>query len=151
MSVQDSNEFSPEFERLLYTFELNDSNGKTRDQLELAKSEGLKGRYLFRVQANDQDCSAEFGSVCRYELINFGGSPQIGSEPEAHNSQDLFKVDKNGRVWMQMDRQDSRSDSQSFSFQVIAYDCGGKKSQLPATVQVQVSKEPKCRPALKGK
>lgn len=206
MEVVDTNEFSPEFERLSYSFELShlfndqldsralDLSHKPADpqqlkhsmdasNVELDNSEAdpemeqeaeaeqgvesgsQRDRYLFQVRARDQDCSHEFGLICRYELIGLAPTnlkePQSQAQQQSQQQQqsqssqtnplDYFRIDQQGRVWLVADRPRASLERGQFSFQALAYDCGGKKSQLPANIHIQMSLEPKCQPTLKGK
>jgi len=135
--MDDVNEFSPEFERRLYVVSA---------ELGLAQSGRPDGEsLLLTVRAHDQDCSAEFGSVCRYELL---------LEPQQEPTwADSLRVDGSGRVWARnswlLARAAKASEQARGSFQVIAHDCAGKKSQTPALVQVNFNKL--CQPAWRGK
>lgn len=156
---------------------------------------------LLQVQARDQDCSIEFGSICRYELLAEPHNWSLQQQQLLEANPDLmsaFTVDSSGRVkmkrsflakaaeagagnfsnkvWKWHNNPDSTSNSNSdlvsdqpqptrgnstsrslptpqanfsFAFQVIAYDCGGKKSLAPATIHLHLNKL--CRPKLKGK
>lgn len=217
VTLEDVNEFSPEFERQLYslTLDLDPKHVKLHDLLEKENTSkqqrGEEGEneeeILLQVQAKDQDCSTEFGSICRYELL---AEPQHWTSQQQQQQQlqqqqqtnleynpDLMSalsVDSSGRVkikrhflekaastgsflgnsWnldanvnqQQQQQQQTKDDSTSrtspsspssssssssslFSFQVIAYDCGDKKSLAPATIHLHLNKL--CRPKLKGK
>lgn len=136
LSLQDVNEFSPEFERSVYELTLD------LDSSLLAEpAAATPPRLLLTLRARDQDCSPEFGSVCRYELLE---------------SLDGLSVDSAGRLWMrrlpaawlaQLRAADAQP--RPLSVHVLAYDCAGKKSQVPARVELSFRKV--CRAALKGK
>lgn len=194
MTLDDVNEFSPDFERHFYTaaIDLSDeemiqvevaANGAdadgTSEKINTKQPKTTNRRrdeLLVTVRAHDQDCSSEFGSICRYELLS--DSPQSASDGSngQHGGDQLegLSVDLAGRIWLRhlpkswlaavQERRKQQLQSQSQanpnlnsnngaylmrSFQVIAYDCAGKKSQTPATVQVSLNKL--CRPSLKGK
>lgn len=94
---------------------------------------------LAALEARDADCSTKFGTICRYELL-----PGPPLQPPQLTSQ--LSVDSSGRVWFEGQM---GVGLEPFSLKVIAYDCGGKKSQSPAAIQVNFSTS--CRPSLKGK
>lgn len=217
MTLDDVNEFSPDFERHFYTASLDFSDEQLQleelDELEdkqaldalnngeqVKKTPKLDKRrrrdetLLVTVRAHDQDCSSEFGSICRYELLPSGagaatsgaasgqqngdGSAQHGASADQLEG---LSVDVAGRIWIRhlpkswrsaiQERRKQQQQQQTASsnlntnsnsnlnsnngaylvrsFQVIAYDCAGKKSQTPASVQVSLNKL--CRPSLRGK
>lgn len=158
VSIEDVNEFSPEFDRLVYTFKLDslsDEEGRQEDEIDDIQNStkpSAEERFLFKIQARDQDCSSEFGSVCRYELAPIGDIDQKQQTGQL-SVFEQFRVDREGHVWLRDPERAKRTlkGSGRFNFLALAYDCGGKKSQLPATIQIQVSQEPRCRPSLKGK
>lgn len=154
ISLEDVNEFGPEFERQLYSAALDID--ATLAPPEVAASESAtidadsnndKEELLMQLKAHDQDCSVEFGSVCRYEMLGLG---------EFRNLNEFLSLDLAGRLRVRrrklvenlMEIQNGLS-RQQLTFQVIAYDCGGKKSQVPAQVQLNLNKL--CKPQLKGK
>lgn len=205
VKLEDVNEFSPEFERPIYSlsYELdpdseaplpplptdlahshnhhhkpagaNINNNNNNNHHQSGGQEAAR-RFLLQVRAHDHDCSVEFGSVCRYELAP--SSPtSTSSSPSAspsHSSEagsgaeltDGLSVDSQGRIWLQRvparwrqlvaaassstsANQQQQQQQPHVSFQVLAYDCAGRKSQRPATVQLALSRL--CRPALRGK
>jgi len=123
-------------------------------------SEADEWRQLAIVRAHDQDCNKEFqGRVCSYEL-------QASDQLKHQNGPALF-VDLDGKLrakrsWLeqlsgasgplapsQQPNPQSNGDTLGqFNFQVLAYDCGGKKSQRPANVQLKVMR--KCHASWKG-
>lgn len=187
------NEFSPEFEQTQYSvsldlsdlekeeedddeegevgYENDEKNGEQKARRERIRSRSRrrkrrrKPRLLAKVEAKDGDCSMEFGSICRYELLDsVGGS--------------ALSVDHLGRIWMhrvpldwQIPEQQQAIESDAGAglvgtrtLRVIAHDCAGKRSQSPAQVHVRIvnssslatspaslSLKSKCKPALKGK
>lgn len=210
VTIEDVNEFSPEFERQLYslTLDLDPKHVKLHDLLEKENPKQHEGdesekeeEILLQVQARDQDCSTEFGSICRYELLAephhwTSQQQQLQQQTNFEYNPDLMSalsVDSSGRVkikrhflekaastgnflgnswnWhanldqQQQQQQQTKEDSTSktssslppfspstsslLSFQVIAYDCGDKKSLAPATIHLHLNKM--CRPKLKGK
>lgn len=189
VTLNDVNEFSPEFERQVYSISL-DSDLKHAISHKLLSSpnsdqEIQEEVLLLQVRAKDKDCSAEFGTICRYELLAEPHHWSLQQQKQQHLEAytDLISaltVDSLGRVkvkrhflaktpltgsslnqvwnWhnnpeLTRENATSRSSPSSstafFSFQVIAYDCGGKKSLAPATIHLHLNKG--CRPALKGK
>lgn len=93
--MDDVNEFSPKFERSIYTvfYELTSeeltnyaagSLGAAADgssKLDNDRPDD-RWRHLVQVRAHDSDCSRElYGRVCRYELVDdFGGDLAIDSD-----------------------------------------------------------------------
>lgn len=153
VELLDVNEFSPEFERSSYSFQLelrnnnddHDDEGQDQDEQEDEIARRLKRTqettewcHLLTVRAHDQDCSLEFGHVCRYELLGDNSAMANASE---------FAIDLNGKlaarcVWLERLRANGLRDEvashqqRTYALQVVAFDCGGKKSQAPASVQV---------------
>lgn len=174
MSVEllDANEFSPEFERNSYAVQLAPA-GAGEPALKARRDEPEAWCPLLTVRANDQDCSHEFGQVCRYELME-GAAGAAGLWPlDAQTLASKLSVDAAGRLaarcsWLAGLQEPARLVEEArnstsgptgagFHFQLVAFDCGGKKSQTPAAVHVSLGAgQPagaarKCRPAWKGK
>lgn len=102
---------------------------------------GGESRLLLKVLARDPDCSAPFGSVCRYEL-----------QVEDGHLANQLAVDQWGQIWVKGGSLEAPKRDQQVSFQVIAFDCGGRKSAEPARVQLNfTSQSPECIPGIKGK
>lgn len=146
--MEDVNEFSPEFDSASYSLAL---------ELPQARASTTSGgeRHLLTVRAQDRDCSAEFGRVCRYELLA-GNAGSSTSPVAANGSLEGLSVDAAGRLlasdrWLRSAELElERTGGQSLvrSFQVLAYDCAGKKSLAPASVQLQLGRS--CRAAWRG-
>lgn len=149
--LDDVNEFSPEFERLLYSTSLDIDSGA---ELILMGGQQAPDPILLQVQARDQDCSLDFGAICRYELLSTQSELKVA---------DFLAIDLSGRIRLTNGSSliahlkaaesavgaNGADKPQQVTFLVIAYDCGNKKSQIPATIQLNLNKL--CRPSLKGK
>lgn len=167
--TEDVNEFSPEFESHFYSVSLDWEPNSNKDKHEQQQHE--QEEILLDVRARDQDCSSEFGSVCRYELLPLQPEQDTSKQQQQQQPEPSFSIDTFGRIRMRYNsrwvvssamlttrqRQVAESLQEQTqgmrqlvrNFQVIAYDCAGKKSLVPATVQVNLNKL--CRPTLKGK
>lgn len=130
MQLDDVNEFSPEFEQSAYSLAVD------LGAAEWAQSASLE---LLQVRAHDRDCSPAFGTVCRYQLT---GAPADGLAG--------LSVDQEGRIRLQRPERPAGLAGLR-EFQVLAYDCAGKKSQAPASVRLHLADAKSCRLSLRGK
>lgn len=55
ISVNDVNEYAPKFNQPSYVVDVD---------------EGRPADKILQVEANDADCSAKYGDICRYDLLN---------------------------------------------------------------------------------
>ena len=114
LTVEDVNEYAPVFRQNSYSASVN---------------EGKLYQSILRLQASDQDCSAKYSEICKYEII--GGDNPISP----------FTVDSAGNL--ANTRPLSATDSSNYILEVVAYDCGMKRSK-PALVNIKVNKV--CEP-----
>lgn len=110
LTVEDVNEYSPSFKQNSYSASVN---------------EGKLYTSILRLQASDQDCSAKYSEICKFEII--GGDNPVSP----------FIVDSAGNL--ANTRPLSASDSANYILEVVAYDCGMKRSK-PALVNIKVNK-----------
>jgi len=55
ISVNDVNEYAPKFNQPSYVVDVD---------------EGRPVDKILQVEANDADCSAKYGDICRYDILN---------------------------------------------------------------------------------
>ncbi|XP_014678920.1 PREDICTED: calsyntenin-1-like, partial [Priapulus caudatus] len=115
VTVEDVNEYEPYFLETSYTIVVDE--GRLYDR-------------IVQVQAKDDDCSPDFGDICKYELEN-------PAEP--------FAIDEQGYVkntepldW---------GKSKNYILSVVAYDCGLKASKA---VLVNIGVNRICSPQWQG-
>lgn len=143
IELEDVNEFGPEFERNHYeaSLELPPSEPDHEQQ----KAQNAVWCHLLSVRAHDQDCSREFGQVCRYELQPM--EPQQEESSSQLSKRIHLRADSQGNIQAKcawLSAQVARQQSNAISLKVIAFDCGGRKSQAPASVQVNLSQRPRA-------
>ena len=97
--VQDVNEFAPEW--IVGQQELDEDDiGQPRistgpSTLRVEVEEGQLLEHIIQVEAQDNDCSARFGDVCGYEILQTSASDDNGMEnrqPFQINSDGRFKI-----------------------------------------------------------
>jgi len=110
VTVEDVNEYAPVFRQDSYTVTVNE--GRLIDP-------------IVQVEAFDHDCSPKYSEICKYEII--------GSDKSASP----FAIDANGNI--KNTRALSWKESHNYILEVVAYDCGMKRSK-PALVNVKVNK-----------
>ncbi|XP_074603874.1 calsyntenin 1 isoform X2 [Brevipalpus obovatus] len=110
LSVEDVNEYAPVFRQESYTVTI---------------SEGRLIDPVVRVEAFDHDCSSRFSEICKYEII---GGDKLASP---------FEIDSNGNI--KNTRPLSWKESHNYILEVVAYDCGMKRSK-PTLVNIKVNK-----------
>lgn len=70
ISVNDVNEYAPKFNQPSYVVDVD---------------EGRPADKIIQVEANDADCSAKYGDICRYDLLN-------KDQPFAIDNEGLFDI-----------------------------------------------------------
>ena len=65
ISVNDVNEYAPKFNQPSYVVDVD---------------EGRPADKIIQVEANDADCSAKYGDICRYDILNKDQPFAIDSE-----------------------------------------------------------------------
>ena len=112
------NEYAPVFRQESYTVTVNE--GRLIDP-------------IVQVEAFDHDRSPKFSEICKYEII---GGDKLSSP---------FEIDANGNI--KNTRPLSFKESHNYILEVVAYDCGMKRSP-PALVNIKVNKV--CQLGWKG-
>lgn len=107
--VVDVNEFAPQFIKSRYTATIH--HGRAYDN-------------VLMIEAEDKDVGAEYGKVCKYEII----TPNVP-----------FMIDTSGVV--SLPEPLGPEALHQYTFQVSAVDCGGKTAQQKAVVTVTVSND----------
>lgn len=157
---------------------MSQTNNNSRQQHQQKQTQQRKragsklSEVLVTVKAIDNDCSERFGSICRYELIQIDQTTQQQQnglqtsdylqEPPPPPPPPRLSIDSNGRVRLSspIKWRDSTTtelvtatttplSSSEWHWQVVAYDCGGKKSLAPAKLTLRAAKL--CKRSLKGK
>jgi len=86
--------------------------------------EGRDEDKVIQVEATDSDCSAKYGDVCRYEIANAEAQPfSIDNEGVIRNTEPLDYEKNHNHI-----------------LQVMAYDCGMKRSIEPVLVNIKVNR-----------
>ena len=119
VTVEDVNEYPPVFRQDSYTVTVNE--GRIIDP-------------IVQVEAFDHDCSSKYSDICKYEIIG-------GDKLEAP-----FVIDANGNI--KNTRGLSWKESHNHILEVVAYDCGMKRSK-PTLVNIKVNKV--CQLGWKGR
>lgn len=117
LTVEDVNEYAPIFRQESYIVTVN---------------EGHLVDPLITVEAFDHDCSSKYSEICKYEIID-----------DKLNSP--FEIDSNGNI--KNTRPLSYKESHNYILEVVAHDCGMKKSK-PALINIKVNKV--CQLGWKG-
>ena len=115
LTVEDQNEFAPEFVQESYSAEADED--RLYDK-------------IVQVEADDNDCSAKFSDICKYEILTRDQPFSIDQEGRIKNTEPL-----------------SWENAPNHILTVVAYDCGMKRSK-PATVNIKVNRV--CRFGWKG-
>lgn len=115
LTVEDQNEFAPEFVQESYSAEADED--RLYDK-------------IVQVEADDNDCSAKFSDICKYEILTRDQPFTIDQEGRIKNTEPL-----------------SWENAPNHILTVVAYDCGMKRSK-PATVNIKVNRV--CRIGWKG-
>lgn len=115
---QEWNRFAPVFRQESYTVTL---------------SEGRLVDPVVRVEAFDHDASPRYSEICKYEII---GGDKVASP---------FEIDSNGNI--KNTRPLLWKDAHSYVLEVVAYDCGMKRSK-PTLVNIKVKRV--CQMGWKG-
>ncbi|XP_053200964.1 calsyntenin-1-like isoform X2 [Panonychus citri] len=110
LTVEDVNEYSPIFRQESYTVTI---------------PEGRLIDPIVQVEASDHDCSSRYSEICKYEII---GGDKVASP---------FDIDSNGNI--KNTRPLSWKESHNYILEVVAYDCGMKRSKS-ALVNIKVNK-----------
>lgn len=108
--VEDLNEYAPIFRQDSYTVTVNE--GRIIDP-------------IIQVEAIDHDCSSKFNEICKYEIV---GGDKLNTP---------FLIDANGNI--KNTRALYYKDSHNHILEVVAYDCGMKRSK-PAIVNIKINK-----------
>lgn len=123
---------------------------------------------LLTIRTLDADCSRQFSAVCRFELLPMLQqsansqlhAQQLQTQPQQNADDFPIQIDSGGRVRLTRlpraspQQQQSATPQQTpiveqWAFQVVAYDCDGKKTHSPVRLNFAVARV--CKPALKGK
>ena len=110
VNVEDVNEFVPIFRQDSYTVTVNE--GRIIDP-------------IIQVEAFDHDCSPKYSDICKYEIV---GGDKLNSP---------FVIDSNGNI--KNTRALYYKESHNHILEVVAYDCGMKRSK-PAIVNIKINK-----------
>ncbi|XP_054164903.1 calsyntenin-1-like isoform X2 [Oppia nitens] len=104
-----------------------------QDSYTVTVNEGRIVNPIVQVEAYDHDHSSKYGGICKYEIIG-------GDKREAP-----FVIDANGNI--KNTRPLSYKESHNHILEVVAYDCGMKRSK-PTLVNIKVNKV--CQLGWKG-
>ncbi|XP_046462167.1 calsyntenin-1-like [Daphnia pulex] len=107
ISVNDVNEYAPKFNQPSYVVDVD---------------EGRPVDKILQVEANDADCSAKYGDICRYDILNKDQPFAIDNEGVIRNTEPLDYEKNHNHI-----------------LQVVAFDCGMKRSE-PVLVSVKVNR-----------
>jgi len=107
ITVEDVNEFAPEFVERSYILDVDE--GRLYDE-------------VIQVAAEDQDCSPKYGDICQYKMLSSDQPFIIDSQGTVRNTEPL-----------------SYERSHNHILVIVAYDCGGKRSE-EVTVTVKVNR-----------
>ncbi|XP_032793848.1 calsyntenin-1 [Daphnia magna] len=107
ISVNDVNEYAPKFNQPSYVVDVDE--GRPTDK-------------ILQVEANDADCSAKYGDICRYDILNKDQPFAIDNEGVIRNTEPLDYEKNHNHI-----------------LQVVAFDCGMKRSE-PVLVSVKVNR-----------
>ncbi|KAF8771411.1 Calsyntenin-1 like protein [Argiope bruennichi] len=97
LTVEDINEFAPEFVQETYSADVDED--RLYDK-------------IVQVEADDNDCSAKFSDICKYEILT-------NDQP--------FTIDQEGRI--KNTEPLSWENAPNHILTVVAYDCGMKRSK----------------------
>lgn len=107
ISVNDVNEYAPKFNQPSYVVDVD---------------EGRPADKIVQVEANDADCSAKYGDICRYEILNKDQPFAVDNEGVIRSTEPLDYERNHNHI-----------------LQVVAFDCGMKRSE-PVLVSVKVNR-----------
>ena len=96
--VQDVNEYAPEWigQQVLDQDDIGESRiSASPSTLRVEVEEGQLLEHIVQVEAIDRDCSARFGDVCGYEILQTSASEDNGKEnrqPFTINSEGKLRI-----------------------------------------------------------